>query len=440
MMTPKQIRTDFCRYVSLNVLGMVGLSCYILADTFFISRALGARGLAALNLAISIYSILHATGLMFGIGGATRYTILKARQEETEADRTFTQTVISGLMAGGIFLAVGLFLTEPLSRLLGADDDTLGMTVTYLKTILCFSPCFILNNILLAFIRNDKNPRLSMAAMLIGSFSNIVLDYVFIFPFSMGMFGAAFATCLAPVISIGVLSLHLIRRQNSFHLALCPFCLRRLGNIISLGISSFITEVSSGIVLIVFNLVILGLTGNTGLAAYGIVANVALVAAAVFTGIAQGIQPLASLGCGSNDRKLLSLLRRYTLALSLALAAVIYGTILAFSGSIIAVFNSEGSQELAAIAENGFRLYFAGFFFAGINITMAALLSASDHPGAAFAISITRGCVAILPFVLLLAPLSGMNGVWLSFVAAELTACVITGTALFYLHFFPFLL
>lgn len=431
-MAPKQIRTDFCRYVSLNVLGMVGLSCYILADTFFISKALGAKGLASLNLAISIYSIIHATGLMFGIGGATRYTVLKARGEEEEADRTFTQTILAGLAAGGVFLAAGLLAAGPLALVLGADEATFVLTETYLRTILCFSPCFILNNILLAFVRNDGNPRLSMAAMLAGSISNIVLDYLFIFPLSLGMFGAAFATCLAPLISIGVLSLHVVEKKNRFHLVLCRLRLRRLGNVLSLGISSFITEVSSGLVLIVFNLVILGIAGNTGLAAYGIVANVALVAAAVFTGVAQGIQPLASLGYGTNDRKLLSMLLGHTLVLSLLLAAVIYGFILACSDNIIAVFNSDGIAELAAIAENGFRLYFSGFFFAGANIAMAAFFSASGRPGAAFAIAITRGCVAILPFVLLLPNMFGMEGVWLSFVAAEAVASCITAIVLLF--------
>lgn len=431
-MAPKQIRNDFFRYVSLNVLGMVGLSCYILADTFFISNALGSTGLAALNLAISIYSIIHATGLMLGIGGATRYTILKSQQKETEANLVFTQTVMAGIAAGCLFLAIGLALAEPLARLLGADQDTLPLTGIYLRTILCFSLAFILNNIFLAFVRNDNSPQLSMTAMLTGSFANIVLDYLFIFPLSMGMFGAAFATCLAPIISLGILSLHAIKKRNTFRLVWGNLRLRRLAAILSLGLSSFVTEVSSGIVLIVFNLVILGLTGNTGLAAYGIVANVALVATAVFTGIAQGIQPLASVGCGTNDQKLLILLRNYTLVLSLTFAAVIYGIILLCSGSITAVFNSEGISALDAIASDGFRLYFSGFFFAGINITMAAFLSASDRPGAAFAVSITRGCAAILPLILILPRLWGMNGVWLSFPAAEMTGCAITAWALFY--------
>ena len=97
--------------------------------------------------------------------------------------------------------------------MLGADSSTLPMTTTYLRTILCFAPFFISNNILIAFARNDSAPRLSMAAMLAGSLSNIILDYIFIFPLDMGMFGAAFATGLAPIISMGILSFHFFKRK-----------------------------------------------------------------------------------------------------------------------------------------------------------------------------------------------------------------------------------
>ena len=99
----------FTRYVSLNVMGMIGLSCYILADTYFVSKALGASGLASLNLAISVYSIISATGLMFGIGGATRFAILKTQGEDEEASRVFTWTAVMGLITGLIFAALGLF-------------------------------------------------------------------------------------------------------------------------------------------------------------------------------------------------------------------------------------------------------------------------------------------------------------------------------------------
>lgn len=437
------ILKEFIKYVSLNIMGMIGLSCYILADTFFVANKLGADGLAALNLAISVYSVIHAAGLMLGIGGGSRYTVWRAQGKNREAEIVFTHTVILGLAAGLVLLILGVLAAWPLARLLGADGDTLGMTGVYLRVILCFAPCFLLNNILLSFVRNDGNPKLAMAAMLTGSFSNIILDYLLIFPLGLGMFGAALATGAAPLISMGVLSRHIRDRRraltgekpegagtvedhrwagNGLRLVRCGFHLRETGSILSLGLSSFVTEASSGIVLMVFNLVILGLAGNVGVAAYGIVANFALVAAAVFTGIAQGIQPVVSRGYGKGDRRTLRRILWYGSALSLLLAAVIYLGIYLGAEQISMLFNSEGNAALTAMAVEGFRLYFAGFFFAGVNIVTAAYLSAAGRPGAAFAIALTRGCLAILPLVWILSAALGMPGVWLSFVGAELLA------------------
>lgn len=417
---------EFFRYVGLNVMGMIGLSCYILADTYFVSKALGTSGLAALNLAISVYSVINATGLMMGAGGGTRFSIFRFQGHEREAGQVFTRTVVLALAAGGVFLLAGLLCAPVLAAVLGADGDTMDNTVVYLRVILCFAPCFIMNNTLLAFVRNDGNPKLSMAAMLTGSLANIALDYLFMFPFSMGMSGAAFATGLAPVISMGVLALHLSGKKSSLSIVRRRWSLREAVSILSPGVSSFITELSSGIVLMMFNLIILSLAGNTGVAAYGIVANLALVVTAVFTGIAQGMQPLASRSYGAGDGKTLKLVFRYGAILSIVLAAGIYACANSWWQGIIAIFNSEGSQELVPIARRGIQLYFAGFLFAGINIVSAAFLSAVTETGKAFAISIVRGCLAIIPLAFLLPGIWGMDGVWLAFVLAEALACLVS--------------
>lgn len=442
------IISEFTKYVGLNVLGMIGLSCYILADTFFVSKALGAGGLASLNLALPVYSAVSATGLMLGIGGGTRFSIFRFQGHGDEGTRVFVHTLLLGLSAGLAFLAAGLLAAPAIAGALGADGDTLGMTSIYLRVVLCFSPCFIMNNILLSFVRNDNGPNTSMAAMLTGSMANILLDYLFMFPLSMGMFGAALATGLAPVISMCVLSVHVLGKRNTLNR--CD-ALSRCGNfsqrntpiirrytfhwsdaaaILSPGLSSFITELCSGVVLVVFNLVILGLAGNTGVAAYGIVANLALVVTAVFTGIAQGIQPLVSRGYGAGDRNMLKAVIGCAMVLSLVLASGIYMGINACSGAVISVFNSQGSAILAAMAGKGIRLYFAGFFFAGINIVVAAFLSAVMDTAKAFAISIIRGCLAIIPLALLLPKMWGMAGVWLAFVLAELAAFAVSAAGI----------
>lgn len=416
---------NFTRYVSTNVLGMIGLSCYILGDTFFIAKALGTDGIASLNFCIPIYCIISGLGLMIGIGGSIKYTIFKSQQKNQQANAIFTHSLIFGIIIGVIFLIVGVFFSVPISKLLGADSSILQMTNSYLLTILLFSPFFIVNNTMLAFIRNDGNPSLSMMAMLAGSFSNIILDYIFLFPIPMGMFGAALATGLAPIISLGVLSLHFLRKKNSFTLAKCLLKIKYIKDIASLGFSAFIVEASSGLVLIVFNLVILGLAGKVGVAAYGIVANIALVVIAIFTGIAQGIQPMLSGGHGTGDTRLLSKVLYYATILSFGVATIVYFLVFWYTSSIIAVFNSENNQALSTMAEKGFVIYFLGFFFAGLNIISAAFLSAVENPKEACFISLTRGCFTIIPIVLILPLFLSMDGVWLSFVLAEFIAFVL---------------
>lgn len=424
----------FIKYVSLNVAGMIALSCYILADTFFVAKALGSDGLAALNFSISIYSVLQGFGLMIGIGGATRYTILKNSGEREKASEVFTHALTIGAVVAVVFFIIGLFFTAPLATLLGADEVTLPLTNVYLRTLLLFAPCFVANNILLAFVRNDGNPKLSMCAMMLSSLSNIVLDYVFMFPFGMGMFGAAFATGLSPAISLCALSLHFFRGKNHFSLKRCKIHFKRMLDIAFLGMSSFIGELSSAVVLITFNLVILRIEGNIGVAAYGVVANIALIAAAIFAGVAQGAQPLASKGYGSGDKHMMRQVMKYSAVTAILLACLVYGTIYFGNAGIVSIFNGEGNATLAALAENGMRIYFFGFFFAGINIIAAAYFSATANATTAFCISSLRGFLLLIPAVMILSTVLGMQGVWFSFVLTEFIVCLLTVISLFRYH------
>lgn len=424
---------EFLRYTVLNVLGMTALSCYILADTFFISRALGADGLTALNLSIPVYSFIHGSGLMIGMGGGIRYSIVKSQGDTGRGDQIFTN---SAVLTGGIaavFFLLGLLASEPLALLLGANGAVYGMTRTYLRILLLFAPMFMTNNLILCFVRNDGAPQLSMAAMITGSLSNVVLDYVFMFPFGMGIFGAVLATGLAPVISLGVLSLHFFRGRNQFRLRKCRVSVRLTAAVFSNGVPSLITEVSSGTVILVFNRIILDIAGNTGVAAYGVIANLSLVVMSVYTGIAQGIQPLLSRARGEGDvRKIRGILRYAVTAAVLISAAVCLGI---FFGAdpITAVFNSEGNAMLQRIAVTGLKIYFTAAVFAGVNIILSAFFAATERAFPAQLISLLRGFILIIPAAFLLSAAAGLPGVWASFPVTEAAACL-AGTGLLHLE------
>ncbi|MDO4276708.1 MAG: MATE family efflux transporter [Eubacteriales bacterium] len=418
------IKKSFVKYTSLNVLGMLGLSCYILADTYFISKGLGAEGLAALNLAIPIYSFIHGMGLMLGMGGATRCSILRGQKEQKRADSYFTSCVRTALGIGVILVLFGLLASRGITAALGAEGNVFDMTNTYLKVILLFSPMFLMNNVLLCFVRNDGKPRLAMAAMLSGSFSNIILDYIFIFPLRMGIFGAVLATGFAPVISIGVMSICFFRKDYSFRIDRSRPSVRRVADVCSLGLPSLVTEVSSGIVMIVFNMIILGLMGNTGVAAYGVIANLSLVIMSMFNGVAQGIQPIISNSYGYGKREDVKRVLRYALVTVIAASVLIYIGIFVWADPVAMVFNSGRDVILQDTAVYGLRIYFAACPFAGVNVIMAVYFASVDKPKPSHYISLMRGFFLILPLTFLLSATLGMTGVWMAFPAAEFLCCI----------------
>lgn len=417
----EQVRTNqsFSKYIFLSVVGMLGSSGTILADTFFVANRLGANGLAALNIAIAIFGLMNGIGMMFGLGGATQYAIHTARGCSHEANRTFTLAFGAALVVGSGIALLGLTCSDGLARLLGANETILPMCSIYLKTVMAFAPCFILNHLFMAFIRNDQQPRLAAAAMLAGSIANIILDYLFLYPCNLGIFGAAFATGLAPLIGLSISSLHLIKGCNHFHFTAAGFHLRELRSLSGLGLSAFVNELSSGVVLVVFNLLILRAAGNIGVAAYGIIANLALVVLAVFTGISLGLQPLVSRAHGQRDGEAVRGLYRKGLLLSFVVGAAVCLIAVLFAPTLVAWFNSEGDATLQAIAEQGLRLYFIGFLFVGHNLLTAALLGAVERPKSAFGISFFRGFAGILMVVSLLSVWLGMTGIWLAFPVVE---------------------
>ena len=418
---------EFIKYVTLSILGTLGVSCYILADTFFISKGLGVDGLAALNLAIPVYNFIYGTGLMFGMGGATKFSIYKSQGESRSMDEFFTVTFLIGMFISVFFVSVGVFMPEQLAIFLKADvsKEVLVMTTTYLRWLLVFAPAFIANQILLCFIRNDGNPKLVMLAMLIGSFSNIVLDYIFIFPMDMGMFGAIFATGLSPVISILVMAPHWLSKKRCFNLVRTKLDISIVKQDVSIGVSSLIAQVSAGIVMIIFNILILGHEGNVGVAAYGVIANIALVVVGIYTGLAQGIQPLVSDGYGRGDKKYIKYIYKYAMVTMIGISIVIYALLVVFAKPVVEVFNSEGNILLKEIAEVGIVIYFTSNIFVGYNTVLSTYFASVERPFQAQIISLLRGFFLIIPMAFIMSHFFKMTGIWLVYPVTELIVAII---------------
>ena len=416
---------QFFKYVSQNIFGLLGTSCYILADTYFIAQAAGTDGVTLLNLCLPIYNLIFAFGSMIGLGAATRYAILRA-QGDARAQRYFSNAIFSVCILAVPFMLVGIFRPDGLLRLMGGDADIVALGMNYARIFLMFTPFFMCNYVVASFVRNDGDPSLAMVATLSGSLFNVVFDYIFIFPMGLGLPGAALATAISPILSIAVCSAHFIKKSNTITFVRKAPSVRLLAKSCQLGISGFVGELSSGVTTTVFNFLLLRLAGNVAVAAYGVVANFALVATAIFNGVAQGAQPLVSQCYGKNEmagaRKLLLL----GCGTALGLAALLYGVVFGYTDALTALFNSESSALMAAFAHSGMRIYFVGYFFAGCNIVAAGYLGAVNRPAEASITSLCRGMVAIVVCSLMLSALFGMNGVWAAFPVSEAITLALT--------------
>ena len=403
-MKSKSASKEFAKYVSQNVFAMIGMSCYILADTFFISKAVGANGITALNLVLPLYNLIFAIGSMIGVGSAIRFAIAKNQGEKN--NRYFFNAMFFTTLFALIFMAIGVFIPDKLVAILGGSSEIVKVGTPYTKIFMCFTPLFMWNYICNAFVRNDGAPSIAMAATVISSLFNIVMDWVLMFPLKMGMAGAALATALSPVVGCAICCIHFFSKKNNISFKPCVPSFVKLFNCAKLGVSAFVGEFSSGVITVAFNMIILKLV--------------------VFNGVAQGSQPLISKYYAKSENENVSKILKLGIITCLCLAGIIIVTVNIFAAPIANVFNSEHIAALTDYAVKGLRIYFIGFIFAGLNIFLSLAFSSMSKAAPAFIISIMRGFVVIIASVFLLSYLFKMTGVWLAFPVAEAITFIVS--------------
>lgn len=412
-------RKQFMQYVSLAMLSMMGQSLFIFADTFFIANGVGSRGIAALNIVLPMVNVFNGIGWMFGIGGATLFAIALGKKQFADANRLFNMTFMFTISAAIAFAAMTSLFSEPILRFLGANEGTYSLAKSYYDILMFFSPLFMVNFVFISFLRNDNNPRLAMIAMLTGGLVNIVLDYIFIFPLQMELKGAAIATVFSPLTSILVATLHWRRADHHLHFNKVSMQIKKLKDIVSLGFSSFFNEFSSAVVMFLFNIVLLELVGNIAVSAYAIIANINIIVIALFTGLGQGFQPLASKFLGQGNSKELKHVLKLALIAAVFLSLIIFGIGFFFPDGLVAIFNSEQNQEMALIALQGIPLYFMSFVFTGMNFVVIYYLAAINQARSSLILSALRGFVLIIPVLLMMALWFDLIGVWLTMMIVE---------------------
>lgn len=365
-----------------------------------------------------LFNVMDGLGFLLGMGGGTLFTIYQIRDRKRSA-KTYTQTVIVGLIIGLVFTLLGILCAPQISHLLGADPTTFKMTFQYVQIVLLFGPGFIFNNLLLGFIRNDHGTKTAMFAMTISSLANIFLDWLFILRLNMGMIGAGLATSFSPIISILIIMTHFQKKENHLKLVNHPFILSDLRQTFSIGLPSFLTEMSTGFGIFIYNWVFLKVSGNNAVAAYGIAANVLLVALALFTGVAQGVQPIVSQEYAHRNFKTIKHGLHFGLIIAELLGIICLVFVCFNSRLIIEFFNAASNFKVIALANSGMKMLLISLLFSSLNVIFNIFFSAINNSYISIAMVILRGYILPLILVPLSAKIYGINGVWLSLTVIE---------------------
>lgn len=418
-----------------TLIGMVSMVVLNITDGAFVGHGVGSDALAAVNIVAPLFMVMGGIGLMFGIGSSVVASIHLSKGNEHAANINLTQGILASIICGVIIGIITFVFQKDVCRLFGCSDILLPQACSYLRWIAFLMPFNMFGMTAMFMVRLDGNPRFAMIINCGMAALNIILDYIFIFPFHMGLEGAAIATTTAFTLGNIPLSWFLSTQMKRVHLCKIKtsitsikLTVRNLLYQMKIGASGFIGEIAISSIIIVGNYVFINYLGEDGVAAFSVGCYCLPIVFMIGNAIVNSIQPIASFAYGANDIKRL----KDTLKISLT-TSVISG----LSGMIIMCF---GAQYISAtfldpschayyLCCEGLPLYSSAFLFIAINIVLVGYLQSIEKATKATIFTILRGFVFSIPCFILLPMLLGANGLWLALPLAEiLTTAIISIT------------
>lgn len=411
-------RDIIIKFAIPQMIGLVFNSIYFIIDGIFIGQKLGSDALAAAGVAIPVVEIMIALSMLISVGAGVVISASLGKGKTEAANKMFNKANLITLVLAFAIVILGNLFIEPIARLMGATDLIIDDTVVYLRYFLTASPFLIFSFTLSTFARNDNAPKLAMWALIVGSLSNIILDWFFMYPLDMGMAGAALATSLGPVFSVIILLPHFLKKKGVLHFKLELFKIKDIVLIIRKGLSAFITNFSIGLVTLFYNLAINhNNMGEITLSAYVIIGYLALIALTAFLGAAQGIQPAISYYSGSGENHKIRELSRFSIIFNITIGIILMVIIWLFGSYIISLFTMD--TNLNAYTNKIASIYFLNLVFAAANIMIATILQALNQQKYSTYLSLMRSTVPLICLLLILPILVGSDGIWYAITLVE---------------------
>ena len=418
------------RFTFPSIIMMIFTSVYGVVDGLFVSNFVGKTPFVAINLIWPFLMILGCGGFMIGTGGSALVSKTMGEGDSDKARRYFSLLVIVTVLLGVGITIPGLFLLEPVSILLGADETMLPYCVTYGRIILIAQTAFMLQGVFQSFLVTAERPTLGLIVTVGAGVTNMLLDLLFVGIFRWGIPGAALATAASQVVG-GIVPLIYFFFPNKSPLKLVlpklsiGKSLRVVLKVCINGSSELLTNVSMSVVSMLYNYQLMRLAGEDGIAAYGVMMYVSFVFIAVFIGYSIGSAPIIGYHYGAgNHQELRSILHKsLILTAGAGVAMTALAAILSAPLSGIFVGYDDGLYDLT---RRGFLLYAPSFVLAGFSIFGSSFFTALGNGPVSAAISFLRTLLFQIVAVLLLPIPLGIDGVWLSVSVAELLSLLVT--------------
>ncbi len=420
-----KIKTIYFRYLAAAFGSALITSIYSIVDMAMVGQYHGPEGSAALAVVAPVWNIIYSFGLLMGIGGSVLFSTIRGKSEgqEKRSNEYFTASVIgSGILAAVIWLIVIVWDRE-LLLLFGAQDNTLSLAREYVKPIKYAIPLFLFNQMLAAYLRNDKNPALATGAVLAGGIFNVFGDYLFVFTCDMGAYGAGLATAIGSAITFTCMLAHFFMKRNTLRLVKPTRLFKKLREISITGFSTFFIDVAMGILTILFNRQIMHYLGTNALAVYGVIVNISTFAQCCAYSVGQASQPIISTNFGAGKGERIRQTLQYALGTTAFFSILWTALSLAVPNLFIRIFMTP-TPEVLQIAPGILRCYGISFILLPLNIFSTYYFQALMKPKAAFIVSVSRGFIISGILIYVLPATLGADSIWFAMPITELLVAI----------------
>lgn len=419
MQKKQSLLKQFFHFSAATVASLMVFSLYSIVDGLFVARGVGEYAMTAVNLSVPFVNLLFSIAVIFAVGTSTIIAYLLGQKNAQSANKLFSQNLVTLVVIGVTISVLVLAFTEPLARLLGAEEVTLEYTIHYLQGLAPFAVCFMISYNLEVLVKTDGRPRLALVTVCVGCVTNCVLDYLAIFHWGLGIWGAAAATGLSQLLTCLIYLTHFLGKHTTFHPVRFRMDWKIYRRLLPIGISDGLTELCNGLMIFLFNHTILRCIGTDGLVAYTIIAYANTLVINITMGVSQGSQPLISFQNGRGDGTAIGNLLRYGLRTMCGIAAVCFTVLFLAAPKLVAVYLPEAGAEMLTFATDAFRRYSLCYLPVGFNIYIAGFLTAMERPLPAVSISTGRGLILQGSILLLLAAVLGGGSIWFAPVISE---------------------